>query len=100
MNFRGANRQFKTISVTIGEIQLKWHEQDSCLISFLTNLQRYWPWHNMAKMSAIMELVFYETFREVHHGAKKKFQTISGMIGTLQLKWHELDSCLISKLLF
>ena len=35
--YPGATRQFKTISVTIDELQIKWHEQDSCLISFLTN---------------------------------------------------------------
>ena len=59
---RGTNSQFKTISAIIGELQLKWHERDSCLISTFANLQRYWPWHNMAKMSAIMALVFSETF--------------------------------------
>ena len=55
---RGTNRQFKTISATIGELQLKWHERDSFLISTFANTQRYWPWHKMAKMSTIMALVF------------------------------------------
>ena len=61
---RGANKQFKTISATSDELQLKWHERDSCLISTFANLQRYWPWHNMAKMSAIMALVFFLNISE------------------------------------
>ena len=94
--YRGANRQFKTISATIGELQLKWHEQDSCLISTFANLQRYWSWHKMAKMSIITALVFSETFGEVHRGANRQFKAISATIDELQLKWHEQDLCLIS----